>query len=229
MKLLLTSGGVTNDSIAQALEDLVGKQPKDIKIAFIPTAANLDRSSKEWLIRDEYRLIERGYEVDIIELTAVKTPALKQALEAADVIFLGGGNTFYLSYWLEKSGLADMLPELLETRVYAGISAGSIVAGSSLVLSSHALNNPQAFQDQDYDELGPEGESSGFTLKFVDLIFRPHLNSRFFTSARIDLLEEKVKGLSSDVYALDDDSALKIVDGNIEVVSEGEWHHFKKG
>lgn len=226
MKLLLTSGGVTNDSIAKALEELVGKQPKDIKVAFIPTAANPDRSEKDWLIRDLYRLVERGYYVDIVELAALTPENLKAALEPADVIFLGGGNTFYLSYWIHKSGLNEMLPELLENRVYAGISAGSMVAGASLALSSQALNNPEAFKNENYKEIGPVGESSGKTLKFADLIFRPHLNSRFFTTVNIGLLEEKTKNLNAKVYALDDNSALKITDGNIDVVSEGEWKLF---
>jgi dipeptidase E len=223
MKLLLTSNGLSNDSIAAALEDLTGKKPEDVKIAFIPTAANPDRSDKEWLIKDLYRIHERGYYVDILDLPAISNEKLKSALEDADVIFVGGGNTFYLSYWMQKSGLFDLLPDLLKTKVYAGISAGSMVAGRSLVLSSQALNNPEAFVDEDYEEIGPVGESSGNTLALADLVFRPHLNSRYFTLARIDLLEEKAKGIQWPVYALDDDSALKIVDGKIEVVSEGEW------
>lgn len=223
MKLLLTSNGLSNDSIAHALEELVGKRPEDTKIAFIPTAGIIDRSDKEWLIKDLYRILERGYYVDIIELPALTPDQIHQALREADVIFVGGGNTFYLSYWLQKSGLFELLPELLQTKVYAGISAGSMITGQSLVLSSQALNNPKAFEDKDYDEVGPTGQSSAETLKLVSFIFRPHLNSRFFSTVRIDELKEKVKGLGSPVYALDDDSALKIVDGEVEVISEGEW------
>lgn len=223
MKLLLTSNGLFNESIADALQDLVGKQPQDTRVAFIPTAANPDRQSKDWLIRDQYRILERGYEVDIIELTAIKPESLRMALENVDVIFIGGGNTFYLSYWMQKSGLFDLLPELLKTKVYAGISAGSMIMGQSLVLTSQAINNIEAFFDEDYDELGPKGESSGKTLKLVDFIFRPHLNSRHFSLARMDILEEKVKQVDFPVYALDDNSALKVIDGKVEVVSEGEW------
>ncbi len=226
MKLLLTSGGLTNDSIAKALERLVGKNPQDTKIAFIPTAAHASRSDKEWLINDLYRLHARGYYVDIIELTALSRQQLRAALEQVDVIFVGGGNTFYLSYWMQKSGLAKMLPPLLKSKVYAGISAGSMITGSSLVLSSQAITNPNAFKDEDYDELGPVGESSGSTLNLVDLIFRPHLNSRHFSMARIDILEERTKDLHAVVYALDDDSALCVVDDKVNVISEGVWKVF---
>lgn len=223
MKLLLTSNGLSNDSIANALKELVGKEPKDTKIAFIPTAANPERGDKSWLIMDLYRLLERGYYIDVIELTATKPAQLSDILQDFDVIFVGGGNTFYLSYWMQKSGLFDLLPELLATKVYASISAGSMISGKSLALDSRAIKNPQAFADADYDTVGPRGESSGKTLQLVDFLFRPHLNSRFFTMARIDLLEEKARQLKLPIYALDDNSALKIVDGKVEVISEGEW------
>lgn len=223
MRILLTSNGLSNDSIAKALEDLTGKKPEDVKIAFIPTAANPDRSDKQWLINDLYRIRERGYYVDVIDLPAFTPEKLKLALEEIDVIFVGGGNSFYLSYWIQKSGLSDLLPELLKSKVYAGISAGSMVAGQSLVLASQALKNPSAFEDKDYDTLGPTGESSGTTLQLANLVFRPHLNDRLFSLVRIDILEEKIKGVEWPVYALDDNSALKIIDGEIEVVSEGDW------
>lgn len=225
MKLLLTSNGLSNDSIAKAFQELIGKEPKDAKVAFIPSAANPERGNKDWLINDMYRILSRSYQVDVIELTALEPDEIKQILEESDAIFVGGGNTFYLSYWMQKAGLFELLPELLKTKVYAGISAGSMVAGQSLVLSSQALNNEQAFKDDYYDELGPKGESAGKALKLADLIFRPHLNSRLFSMVRRNILEQKVNGLnlSYPVYALDDMSALKIVDGKIEVVTEGEW------
>lgn len=223
MKLLLTSNGLSNESIAKALQNLTGKEPTDAKIAFIPTAANPERGDKEWLINDLYRIRQQGYYVDIIDLPAFTPESLKIALDKVDVIFMGGGNTFYLSYWMEHSGLAAMLPELLKFKVYAGISAGSMVAGQSLKLSSQALSNPEAFEDQDYNLIGPSGESSGTTLKLVELVFRPHLNDRFFSTVKIDELVQKAKGLQWPVYALDDNSALKIVDSDIEVISEGEW------
>lgn len=226
MKLLLTSGGLTNPSICKALEDLVGKPAKDTKIAFIPTAQNPERDDKEWLINDLYRIRQQGYYVDIIELTALKPQALLEALEDKDVIFVGGGNTFYLSYWLQKSGLFDALPKLLETKVYAGISAGSMVMGESLVLSSQAQKNPQAFEDEDYELTVSTGEGSGKTLGLAPLIFRPHLNSRWAPNARNEIIAKKAAKLTTKVYALDDDSALKIVNGNIEVISEGDWKEY---
>ena len=223
MKLLLTSNGLSNQSIAKSFQELIGKDPKDTKVAFIPTAANPERSNKEWLINDLYRIKEQGYAVDIIELTAVKPSELQTILQHFDAIFVGGGNTFYLSYWMQKVGLFDLLPKLLKTKVYAGISAGSMVAGRSLVLSSQALSNPEAYQDENYDVFGPKGESSGKTMSFANLIFRPHLNSRVFSLVREDLLKDKAALTGERVYALDDSSALRIVDGEEKVITEGDW------
>ena len=78
---------------------------------------------------------------------------------------------------------------------------------------------------EEYDEFGPKGESSGKVLGIVPFVFRPHLNSRFFYKVREDLLQVKVNESGYEVYALDDNSALKIVDGTIDVISEGEWLH----
>lgn len=223
MKLLLTSNGLSNDSIAGAFEELIGNKPADARVAFIPTAAHAERSDKEWLINDLYRIRQRGYHVDIIELTALTPQQVEAALAEADAIFVGGGNTFYLSYWMQKSRLFTLLPKLLETKVYAGISAGSMIAGQSLALSSQALKNQQAFEDEMYGEIGPAGQSAGETLKFVDFIFRPHLNSRFFSMKDTGELQKHATALGTQIYALDDNSALKITDGKLSVVTEGEW------
>ncbi len=223
MKLLLTSNGLSNDSIATAFANLIGKDPSDSKVAFIPSAANPSRENKDWLIKDMSRILEQGYSIDIVELTALSQEEIKDILQGVDAIFIGGGNSFYLSYWMQKTGLFDLLPELLSTKVYAGISAGSMIAGSSLKIASQALKHAGPLKDDDYDELGPIGQSSAKTLELVDFLFRPHLNSPNFPHVQEDSLREKAKDLDQSIYALDDQSALKIIDGKAEVVTEGNY------
>jgi dipeptidase E len=170
-----------------------------------------------------YRIKERGYIVDVVELTALNPDVIKEVLEEADAIFVGGGNTFYLSYWMQRQGLFEFLPELLKTKVYAGISAGSIIAGANIKTASDALAKVETLKDEDYDLLGPEGESSAKTLKFVDFVFRPHLNSTYFPLVVKERLEQKAKYFDVPLYAVDDESALKVVDGKVKVISEGNW------
>jgi len=223
MKLLLTSGGLTNESITNAFSELIGKKPNDTKIAFIPTAAICDRGDKYWLIDDLARIKNYGYHVDIIEIAALTSEAIEAALNDSDAIFVGGGNPFYLSYWMQKKGLFDLLPELLKTKVYAGISAGSMIAGNSFQLSSKALKLG-ILEESDYNDIGPIGESSAKTLNFVDFIFKPHLNSMHRADERCEEHVRKIAAKTDKlIYTLDDQSALKIVDDKIEVISEGEW------
>jgi len=222
MKLLLTSNGLSNDSIANAFQELIGKKPQDSRVAFIPTAANPEHDSKDWLVDDMYRIKEYGYFIDIIELTAFKQEQLEEILSSMDAVFVGGGNSFYLSYWMQQSGTFDLLKEFVKTKVYAGISAGSMVAGTSLV-PSDALDDIQKFKDDMYYEEIIQGEASDKALGFANIVFRPHLNSGIFPKVRKEVLEQIQDKLVAPMYALDDMSALKIVDGNIEVVTEGEW------
>lgn len=231
MKLLLTSGGLTNDSIKNALEEMVGKPRKEIKIAFIPTAAfckdDESHESKDWLIDDLYRIKEFCGHITIVSLADQSPSEMISDLEYADVIFVGGGNTFYLSYMMKKFGLFEMLPKLLETRVYVGISAGSMIACSSLRASSQALRSYVAHEPVEFDKLGPAGRSSGTTLGFVPFIIRPHFGSESRGFITNDLLTDVAHNLETPIYAIDDQSALKVVNGNVEVITEGTWKLFK--
>ena len=116
-------------------------------------------------------------------------------------------------HWLKKSGLVYMLPNLLKTRVYVGISAGSMVTTRNLALSQS--------KELYYGNLAEGLDEAG--LGFFDFHFRPHLNSPYFPKVRREFLEKIAKKLKDPIWALDDESALKIKDGKIEVISEGEY------
>lgn len=212
MKLLLTSGGITNESIASGLIELTGKLPQETTLAFIPTAANVEEGDKGWLIDDLARLKSMNYKtIDIVDISAVSKEIWLPRLEEADILFFGGGNTFHLMYWIKKSGLDVKLPDLLQTRVYAGISAGSMVASNRIISQAQQLY---------YDDHGKYEDTTG--LSFVNFAFKPHLNSPFFPKVRSGPLMELAKEIPETIYALDDHVALKI-DGNIEVIGPGEY------
>ena len=211
MKLLLTSGGITNKSIADAALELVGKPASETNVVFIPTAANPNAGEKEWLIDNLVEFKDQHYKsVDIVDIALPRELWLAR-LEAADLMCFGGGSEQYLAKVMQDSGLAELLPELLKTRVYAGISAGSMVAGQFL---SHELMEV-VYPEEIYEELAPP-------LGLVNILFLPHLNSDFFTHVRADVLES-LGPFNHPLYALDDQSALKIVDSEISVVTEGAY------
>ncbi len=214
MKLLLTSAGITNPSISRAIEDLLGKSARGVKLAFIPTAANVETGDKSWMIDDLNNFRNTGFEIDIVDISAISKDLWLPRLQDAEVLFFGGGNTFHLMYWIKQSGLKEELHSLLQTRIYAGISAGSCVAGPTI------YNSVQNLFGEKYELEIKEG------LGLVNFHFIPHLNSPFFDKIRIEYIEEAAKQLTEPVYGLDDNSALKITDNNIEVVSEGVWKRF---
>jgi len=217
MKLLLTSGGFTNKSIIKALKDLVGDGFANKKLAFIPTAANVEEGGKDWLIKDYANCAKLGFsEVDIVDISALSVDVWKPRLENVDVIVAGGGNTFHLMHWFKKSGLDKLLPELLKTKVYVGISAGSCVTCPSI------YNAVQNLFGEKYNLKIKEG------LGLVNFQFIPHLNSTYFPKIRIKYLEAAAKKLKEPIYAADDNTAVKVVKNKIEVVSEGEWKKFNK-
>ena len=163
MKLLLTSAGLVNQPIINALSDLVQKPFKELKLAFIPTAANVEPGGKEWLIDDLQNCKKLNFkQVDIVDISAVSKAIWQPRLEQADILFFGGGNTHYLMDWVEKSGLKELLADWLKTKIYLGLSAGS--------------------------EIAPE--------------------------------------MKTPVYALDDNSAVKVDGDQVEVVSTGRWQKF---
>lgn len=214
MKILLTSAGIANKSIAKALFGLVGKDPKDTSLVFIPTASNVEEGDKSWLIDDLMNLKKLGLKsIDITDISAVDEKTWRPRMENADVLFFEGGDTFYLMEWINKSGLKALMPELLKNKVYVGVSAGSMVTSKDL-----ALKISQVVYEED---LNRTEDIAGLNL--VDFYFLPHLNSPYFKNLREDFVREATKEMSEKIYAMDDNSALKVMDEKAEVISEGKW------
>jgi dipeptidase E len=217
MKLLLTSAGISNKSIVDALLSLTKKPFVKLHLAIIPTALNIEDGGKEWFIDDLVNCQKLGLKsIDIVDISALPKDVWFPRLKQADILFFEGGNTFYLMYWLKKSGLDKLLPKLLETKVYIGVSAGSMVACKHLGLST---------SKRLYDE-GVEENCEDEGLNFVDFLIMPHLNSPYFTNVRLDKLKKIADEIGETFYAIDDDTAIKIDDEKMEIISEGEWKKF---
>jgi dipeptidase E len=217
MKLLLTSAGLSNNTLVKTFSDLVGLPNNKIHIAFIPTAANVEDGDKSWLIDDYSNLKKQKYGfIDIVDISALPKDIWLPRIKKANVIFVGGGNTFYLMSWLKKSGLEELLPSLLKTRVYVGVSAGSMVPTKNLRMSTS--------QKSYAEEVFPLKDDNG--LGFVDFHIRPHLNSKYFPKLRVKYIQKIADEIPEPVYAIDDNTAVMVNGKKIEVVSEGKWKKF---
>jgi len=229
MKLLLTSGGIVNNSIRNALVDMLGKSIAEATALFVPTAEQplgpffVGRSAEN-LLQEEWKAF------GVPELTAL--PSIPQEawlphLRAADVLLVGGGDPLYLCYWMQQSGLADLLkgpePELRET-VYVGMSAGSMVLAPNIGQEFVNWRPPTAVGSNG------EGESEGDkTLGLVDFAMFPHLDNPDLPKNTMPVAEKWAAKLTVPGYAVDDDTALKVTDGTngaVEVISEGRWTLF---
>lgn len=216
MKLLLTSEGLKNQSLVKALRNLTGKPFNKLKVAFVPTASNVEEGNKDWVINDLTKLQELKFlSVDIVDISALPKEIWQKRLEEVEVFFFEGGNTCYLMSWIKKSGLIDLLPELLKTRIWVGVSAGSMVVTKYL-----SLNDSQKL----YDEADDMENNTG--LGYLDFHIRPHLNSKYFPNVTLENIEKIVYETKETIYALDDNSAIQVIDEDISVISEGIWKKF---
>ena len=213
MKLLLTSGGITNASIRNALLDMLGKPIADSTALCVPTAqwGSMSRplalhnlvSGRPWggLTSMEWKSL------DVLELTALPTIGAERWVpwvREADVLLVSGGEATYLCHWMRESGLADLLPSLID-KVWVGVSAGSMVM-------TPRIGN--AFVEW---RSAPDDHALGV----VDFSIFPHLD--VFPENTLAEAECWASGIDLPAYALDDQSAIKVSGGTVEVVSEGSW------
>lgn len=206
MKLLLTSGGIRNNSQVRALEKLLTKDVRSSKAVYILTAANVERGDKAWLISNLNELSQLFRELDLADLALPRRLWEPQVI-GADVIVVGGGNTTYLMRHMKMSGFEDMLPDLLKTKVYVGISAGSMVAAPTTAPNSDMQKKMTA-------------------LGLVSFGIQPHYRSAAFPLAQTKEQVERRKldnNITYPLYALDDQSAVSVDNHEIQIVSEGHW------
>ena len=218
MKLLLTSAGIKNASIHSALLDLLGKPIAESTALCIPTASYghpMAGPVAAWRFisgqEPDTPMVELGWKsVGVLELTAL--PSIDKALwvplvQETDVLLVNGGDPMYLCYWIQQSGLAELLPSLHET-VWVGLSAGSMVM-TPRIGEDFVIWKP------------PSGGDS--TLGWVDFSIFPHLNHPDLPWNTMATAEKWAADLKLPAYAIDDQTAIKVVDGQMEVISEGNW------
>ena len=219
MKLLLTSAGIKNASIHDALVDLLDKTIAESSALCIPTASYGHHSfAGAWRFitgRATTPMCELGWKsLGVLELTAL--PSLDEALwvpqvKETDVLLVNGGDALYLCHWMRQSGLADLLPSL-ET-VWVGLSAGSMVM-TPRIGEDFVRWKPPAGGDE--------------TLGIVDFSIFPHVDHEDMPDNSMANAERWAAEIAGPAYAIDDQTAIKVVDDTVEVVSEGHWKLFAR-
>jgi dipeptidase E len=222
MKLLLTSAGIKNTSIHNALVDLLGKPVAESNALCIPTAAYghpMAGPGAAWRFisgrEPRCPMCGLGWKsLGVLELTALPSIDEEQwvpMLQETDVLLVDGGDALYLCYWMRQSGLADLLPSL--RAVWVGLSAGSMVMTPSI--------------GEDFVRWTPP-TGGDETLGLVDFSIFPHLDHEDLPENTMADAEKWAAGMPVPAYAIDDETAIKVTDGTVEVVSEGHWKLFEQ-
>jgi dipeptidase E len=224
LKLLLTSAGVKNATIRNALVALLGKPIEESSALCIPTAGyghpNVGPGAGPWRFisgNSPLHMVDLGWKsMGVLELTAL--PSIDRErwvplVRETDALLANGGDALYLAHWMRESGLADLLPELHDT-VWVGLSAGSMVMAPRM--------GADFIQWQP-----PSGEERG--LGVVDFSIGPHLAPDGMPGNSMAELEAWAATIDGPAYAIDDDTAIQVVDGAVEVISEGQWKLLNAG
>ena len=222
-KLLLTSAGIQNASIQEALVELLGKPIAESSALCIPTAAYGHpmagaRAAWRFIAGQEPRCPMSGLgwkSLGVLELTALPSIDEEQwvpIVREADALLADGGDSLYLSHWMRQSGLADMLPTL--DAVWVGLSGGSMVM-TPRIGEEAVVWKPPGGGDR--------------ALGVVDFSIFPHVDHPDLPDNSMAHAESWAAGIAGPAYAIDDQTAIRVVDGRAEVISEGHWRLFNSG
>jgi dipeptidase E len=217
VKLLLTSAGIANPTIRETLVGLLGKPIGESTALFVPTATYaMGGPASAWRQitgRASTPLCELGWKsLGVLELTAL--PSIDEErwvawVQETDALLVGGGDSLYLCHWMRESGLADRLPSL--SAVWVGVSGGSMVL------------TPRVGKDF----VGWKPPTGGDrALGVVDFSLFPHVDNEEMPENSMAEAEKWAAGIPGPAYAIDDQTAIQVTDGHVEVVSEGHWKLF---
>jgi dipeptidase E len=243
VRALLTAAGIKNSSIRTALVDMLGKPIDEANALLIPTAlypfpGGAGMAWRTICGKGPSRLADLGWKsLGVLELSVL--PSIDEAawvptVRDADALLFAGGDPLFLANWMRRSGLTDLLPTLRAEAVYVGVSAGSIAASSTFVETysepPRGADGPLKSEDivfstpeGDVDRILVTGEGAGL----VDFAVIPHLEHEHHLDASLANAEKWAARIPAPTYAIDDDTAISVVDGVAKVVSEGQWKLFQ--
>lgn len=215
MKAILASSGLANEEIISCLEEMVGKPRGEINVVVINEAIKGEQGDMRWFAEELQRLSEViGGSIEFIDLQAHDLEYIEQRIDAADMIFCFGGNTDYLANTFIETGFDKLLLKILAEKVWVGSSAGSCVL---------------CYQDSEEisEAVYKEKRNSDHFMDIVPIVFLPHLHGWFKFDRKEVLQASEMTDLP--VYAVSDDCALKVIDGEVVQIMGTDYIVAKDG
>jgi dipeptidase E len=211
-KLFLTSAGLPKETRSIFLE-FFGKDPKESKVAFIPTASDPEEN-KSYLERDKKVLEEIGFEIKEVDLKNENEKSLLEKMSDCDIIFVEGGNTYYLLDQVRKSGFDKVIIKLLDQgKIYVGVSAGSYIVCPTIEQAGWKHTDP---------DRNIPGLKDLTAMNLVPFLISAHYNRKKYREA----VENGVGTTKYPVVVLYDTQAIKVEGDKYQVVGNGKREFF---
>lgn len=202
--LILASSG--QFIIDNNIDKYLPKKLADCKIAYIITASK-KVSDSSYINEQRQKMKELNFNYTEIDIDDKNEKELKKILKSYEIIFMEGGNTFYLLKSIRESGFENVINDLLNKgAVYIGSSAGSYVACPSIIMAT--------FSERPKDRCG--------VTDFTALNLVPFLISAHYTPDKLPNLKEKSKILNLPLHILNDQQAIISIDGKTKLLGDGE-------
>lgn len=243
MRALLTSAGIKNRSIRDALVDLLGRPIAESNALFIPTAIYPfpGGPGMAWRAisgKASSPLADLGWKslglLELSVLPGIEEAAWMPTVRDADALLVWGGDPLFLANWMRRSGLTGLMPRLRSEAVYVGVSAGSMAASATFVetYTDPPRANDAALRSEEIVFATPEGDVrrilvTGQGAGLVDFAVIPHFDHADHPDASVANAERWAARIPAPTYAIDDETAIKVADGIAQVVSEGHWQLFR--
>jgi len=204
MSLLLSSNGAF--AIDQ-IRKLVKKPANQIKIAWITTASKGGVLSQEYLKLHKEQMENIGYSFARIDIEARNEEQLKDIAQENDMIFIEGGNVFYLLRAIRQTGFDKILKKFIdEGKLYVGASAGAYIMCPTIEMGS--WKHPER----------PRYELTDLTsLNYVPFLIFAH-----YLPEHKELIENKIKTTEFPLRVIQDNQGFLVDKGNVEFVGQGK-------
>lgn len=202
MKLFLASNA---SEVLDKIVSLLDSKPEELKVAFVPTAGD-PYEQTPWIDEDRKKLTDKVFSVFNLDLKSKTESDLREDLKGVDIIFVAGGNTFYLLEKAKKSGFDKVVKDLVNKDViYIGSSAGSVLVGPD-------IEPVKIFDDPDEAEL-----ESSEGLNLVDFVVLPHYQKEKYSKYHQKVIKEY--GEKYKLVPITDKQFIYVSDDGYEILS----------
>lgn len=189
----------------ELVKKFLDKNTESKKILFIPTATNVDEY-KKYIHLTQKAFEDFGYEVENFDISIFSEEIAKEKLSQAKIVFISGGNTFYLLQELKRKNLIPYLKERIENGLlYIGESAGSVIAAPDIEYASIVDDKTLATELDDYTG-----------LNLVDFYIVPHFEEEPFVEGSRNMVELYKDKL--DLKLINNKEAILVENNNFTII-----------